>query len=130
MESHGCVDVYNNLHWTAAMPYNGIALFASDPRYKKAITDRSEALVKRDINRPCMVFWSLGNESGYGTNMLAAGELVKSLDDTRLLHYESTHKLDNTSEKVLDVLSRMYTPPEEMKQVAYGDKEKIGRAHV
>lgn len=123
MESHGCVDVYNNLHWTAAMPYNGIALFASDPRYKKAITDRSEALVKRDINRPCVVFWSLGNESGYGTNMLAAGELVKSLDDTRLLHYESTHKLDNTSEKILDVLSRMYTPPEEMKQVAYGDKE-------
>ena len=46
---------------------------------------RAEALVKRDINRPCVVFWSLGNESGYGTNMLAAGELVKSLDNTRLL---------------------------------------------
>lgn len=123
MESHGCVDVYNDLKWSAKKPYNGIALLASDPRFKKAITDRAEALVKRDINRPCVIFWSLGNESGYGTNMLAAGELVKSLDDTRLLHYESTHKLDNTSEKILDVVSKMYTPPEEMKKVADSDSE-------
>lgn len=123
MESHGCVDVYNDLRWSAKTPYNGIALFASDPCYKKAITDRAEALVTRDINRTCVIFWSLGNESGYGTNMLAAGELVKSLDDTRLLHYESVHKLDDTSDKILDVVSRMYTPPEEMKSVAYEDKE-------
>ncbi len=123
MECHGCVDVYNNLRWDAPVPYKGIALFASDPRYKKAITDRSEALVKRDINRPCVVFWSLGNESGYGTNMMAAGELVKTLDDTRLLHYESVHKLDETSEKVMDVVSRMYVPPEEMKKVAYADED-------
>ncbi len=105
------------LKWSAKNSYNGIALPASDPRYKKAITDRTEALVTRDINRPCVILWSLGNESGYGTNMLAAGELVKSLDDTRLLHYESTHKLDDTSDKILDVMSKMYTPPpDEMKK--------------
>lgn len=124
MESHGCVDVYNDLRWSAKVPYNGIALFCSDPRYKKTILDRAEALVKRDINRPCVVFWSLGNESGYGTNVMAAGELVKSLDDTRLLHYESVHKLDDTPDKILDVVSRMYVPPLEMKNVADGDSEK------
>ncbi|HBH94538.1 MAG TPA: glycoside hydrolase family 2 [Ruminococcaceae bacterium] len=124
MESHGCVDVYNNFRWDAKSPYNGIAMLASDPRYKKTVTDRADALVKRDINRPCVVFWSLGNESGYGTNMLAAGELVKNLDDTRLLHYESTHKLDGTSDKILDVVSEMYTPPEEMKKSADKDPEK------
>ncbi len=83
METHGCVEVYNDFKWSAENSYNGIALIASDKRFEKAITDRSEALVKRDINRPCVVIWSLGNESGYGTNMLAAGKLVKSLDDTR-----------------------------------------------
>ena len=112
MESHGCVEVYNDFAWSKG--YDGIALLAGDERFKKAICDRAEALVKRDINRPCVVFWSLGNESGYGANMLAAGELVKSLDNTRLLHYESTHRLDDTSDAVLDVVSEMYTSPENM----------------
>lgn len=122
MESHGCVEVYNDFKWSKG--YNGIALIAADERFKKAITDRAEALVKRDINRPCVIFWSLGNESGYGANMLAAGELVKSLDDTRLLHYESTHKLDDTSDEILDVVSEMYTSPEDMMKFLENDGEK------
>lgn len=124
MESHGCVEVYNNFRWDTEGGYNGIALLASDKRFTKAITDRAESLVKRDINRPCVVFWSLGNESGYGTNMLAAGELVKSLDSSRLLHYESTHKLDDTSDEILDVVSHMYTSPEDMMKYLENDKEK------
>ncbi|MBQ5334227.1 MAG: glycoside hydrolase family 2 [Oscillospiraceae bacterium] len=122
LESHGCVEVYNDFKWNRG--YDGIALLASDERFRKAITDRAEALVKRDINRPCVIFWSLGNESGYGTNMLAAGELVKALDDTRLLHYESTHKLDNTSDEVLDVVSEMYTSIEDMMKFLEKEDEK------
>lgn len=114
MESHGCVTVYNDLKWTRG--YDGIALIASDERFLRAITDRAESLVKRDINRPCVVFWSLGNESGWGTNMRAAGELVKSLDGTRLLHYESTHRLDDTPDDILDLVSEMYTSPEDMRR--------------
>ena len=114
VESHGCVEVYNDFQWRWDKGYNGIALLASDERFKSAITDRASSLVTRDINRPCVLFWSLGNESGYGTNFLAAGKLVKALDDTRLLHYESTHKLDDTPEDILDVVSNMYTSPEDM----------------
>lgn len=122
MESHGCVEVYNDFTWSKG--YNGIALIAADERFRKAITYRAESLVKRDINRPCVVFWSLGNESGYGTNMLAAGELIKSLDDTRLLHYESTHKLDDTSDSILDVVSEMYTSTEDMMKFLQREDEK------
>lgn len=124
MESHGCVDVYNDFKWSANNGYNGIALIASDDRFKKAILDRSESLVKRDVNRPCVLFWSLGNESGYGTNMKAAGELVKELDPTRLLHYESIHHLDDTSNAVLDVYSQMYTSTEGMQQYLENKEEK------
>lgn len=121
MESHGCVTVYNDLKWTKG--YDGIALIASDERFRLAITDRAESLVKRDVNRPCVVFWSLGNESGWGTNMRAAGELVKSLDGTRLLHYESTHRLDDTPDDILDLVSEMYTAPADMrKYLEGGDK--------
>lgn len=122
MESHGCANVYNDLKWSKG--YNGIALLASDERFEKAITDRAESLVKRDINRPCVVIWSLGNESGYGSNMLAAGKLVKALDDTRLLHYESTHKLDDTSDEILDLVSEMYTSPEDMQKFLEREEEK------
>lgn len=113
MESHGCVEVYNDLKWSRG--YDGIALLACDERFEKAITDRAEALVTRDINRPCVVFWSLGNESGWGRNMLAAAELVRSLDDTRLIHYESTHHLDDTPQDILDVVSGMYWDEKGMK---------------
>lgn len=123
LESHGCVEVYNDFKWSWNDGYNGIALIASDERFKKAITDRAEALVKRDINRPCVVFWSLGNESGWGKNMLAAGEKVKAADDTRLLHYESTYSLDGTSDRILDVVSEMYTSPEDMRKFLQKENE-------
>lgn len=113
VESHGCVEVHNPYKWPEENAYNGIALLASDERFKKAILDRAEALVSRDINRPCVIFWSLGNESGYGTNFRDAGKMIKGFDDTRILHYESMHKLDDT-EDVLDVVSRMYTAPEDL----------------
>lgn len=41
MESHGCVEVYNDLKWTRG--YNGIALLACDERFRSAITDRAES---------------------------------------------------------------------------------------
>ena len=114
LEMHGCVEVYNNFRWDAENAYNGIALLASDERFKEAVVDRSRLMAARDINRPCIIFWSLGNESGYGTNLRAAAECIKSMDDTRLVHYESTHKLDDTSDDVLDVVSKMYASVEDM----------------
>ncbi|MBP0955830.1 MAG: glycoside hydrolase family 2 [Oscillospiraceae bacterium] len=107
-ESHGCVDVYNDLKWSCENSYNGIALLASDELFKNAILDRERLLVSRDINRPCVIFWSLGNESGYGENFREGARLIKSLDDTRLVHYESTHTLDNTPTDDLDMVSGMY----------------------
>lgn len=123
LEMHGCVEVYNDFNWSWEKGYNGIALLASDDRFRTAIADRAKLLVSRDYNRPCVVFWSLGNESGYGSSLLFAGEWIKQNDDTRLLHYESTHRLDDTSDGILDVVSRMYTSPEEMMEFLKDEKE-------
>ena len=122
LEMHGCVEAYNDFKWSKG--YDGIALLASDERFEKAIVDRSELMVNRDVNRTCIVFWSLGNESGYGTNLLSAAEYIKAFDDTRLVHYESTHKLDDTSDSVLDVVSQMYTSIEDMKKFLEDKNEK------
>lgn len=122
LEMHGCVEVYNNFRWDKG--YNGIALLASDKRFEKAIVDRAELMVKRDVNRPCVLFWSLGNESGYGTNLLAAANYIKEFDSTRLVHYESTHRLDETPDDVLDVVSRMYASTEDMQKFLEDENEK------
>ncbi len=121
LEMHGCVEVYNDFKWSKG--YDGIALLASDERFREAVVDRARLMVMRDVNRPCVVFWSLGNESGYGTNLKAAAEYIKSNDDTRLVHYESTHKLDDTSDNVLDVVSKMYASVEDMQRFLEDENE-------
>ena len=124
LETHGCVNVYNDLKWSAENAYNGIALIAKDPLFREAILDRERLLVSRDVNQPCVVIWSLGNESGYGENLREAAKLIKSLDSTRPVHYESTHKLDNTSDDVLDMVSEMYTSPDDIRKFLEREDEK------
>ena len=38
---------------------------ARSPEFNQAILDRTYANIERDKNRPSVVIWSLGNESGY-----------------------------------------------------------------
>lgn len=107
LEMHGSVDVNNNFKWDWS-DYSGIALAAGNKIFEKAVLDREKLLVIRDVNRPCVVFWSMGNESGLGENFIKAAEWIKSFDETRLLHYESVHRQDETSDSIFDVVSRMY----------------------
>ena len=60
----------------------------NDPRYLSAFVDRVSRMVVRDKNHPCVIAWSLGNESGYGTNHDAAAGWVRNYDPSRPLHYE------------------------------------------
>lgn len=122
IEAHGVVEVYNTFEWTN--DYNGIALIASDERFKKAILDRVRLLVSRDINRPCVIMWSLGNETGYGTNFLEAAKLAKSIDPHRIIHYQSIHLLDDTSTEVLDIASAMYPSTDWMKNHFLSDEKE------
>ena len=90
----------------------------ADPRFGTAVMDRAVRLVERDKNRPCVIFWSLGNESGYGENTAAAAQKVKELDSTRLLHYESLickeKDKGRLDESLLDVRGIMYPELEDV----------------
>ncbi len=73
--------------------------------------DRARRMVERDKNHPCVIFWSLGNESGYGRNHRAMSAWIKSRDTSRLVHYEGAHSgyckgVQQTD--VVDMESRMY----------------------
>ena len=121
-EMHGNVDVHNGFHFDWSN-YNGIAHSASNPLFLNALLDRTELLVQRDKNRPCVVIWSLGNESGYGKNFRETAKLVKKLDISRLVHYESMHHLDDTPDDVVDFVSRMYPSTEDWLKVLEDKKE-------
>ncbi len=90
-------------HWSQPIANNEV--------WRDAIVDRVQRLVLRDRNRPCVLIWSMGNESGYGCCFEAALEWTKQTDPTRLTHFESalyaipSRKNDYSN---LDLYSRMY----------------------
>ena len=59
-----------------------------DPRYLSQFVERGSRMVERDKNHPCIIAWSLGNESGYGPNHDAMAGVIRALDPSRPLHYE------------------------------------------
>ena len=65
-----------------------IAIWLEALNFNQAILDRTYANIERDKNRPSVVIWSLGNESGYGENFEQAAAWVKQRDPSRLVHYE------------------------------------------
>ncbi len=112
VETHGCVTVYNDFRWSAPNAYCGISLLAMEKSSKNAILDREQKLVSQHFNHPAIIIWSLGNESGWGENFLDGAKLIKSEDNTRLVHYENTHNLDGTPTDILDIVSKMYASPD------------------
>ncbi len=60
----------------------------NDARYRPTWLSRGARMVERDINHPSIILWSLGNESGYGTNHDALAGWMRKHDPSRPLHYE------------------------------------------
>jgi beta-galactosidase len=66
-------------------------------------------MVQRDKNHASVIVWSLGNESGHGTNHEAAAAWVRRYDPSRPLHYEGAIRYDWTSDQgVSDLTCPMY----------------------
>ena len=90
IETHGC--------WDA---------LSVDPEWEEAYVDRAKRMYQRDKNHPCVIFWSLGNESGGGCNHAAMSAYLRSQDDSRLIHYCEI-KPESPYWDSVDVQSDMY----------------------
>jgi beta-galactosidase len=79
---------------------------ASTPDWGDAFLDRAIRMAERDKNHPSVIFWSLGNESGYGPNQAAMSAWLHEFDPTRPVHYEGAQGDPDPS--TVDVISRFY----------------------
>ena len=85
------------------------------PSWEAAFKDRSLRMIREHRNHPCIIMWSMGNESSTGRNFTKTSEAIHQLDSSRLVHYESDFAADIT-----DVYSTMYTRLDGMKRIGEG----------
>lgn len=82
---------------------------ASTPDWHAAFLDRAVRMAERDKNHPSVVFWSMGNESGYGPNFAAISAWLHDFDPTRPVHYEGAQGVDGEPDPAtVDIISRFY----------------------
>ena len=100
-----------------------ISSICNDTRYLTAFVDRVGRMVQRDIHHPSVVMWSLGNESGAGTNHEAAAAFARSFDPSRPLHYEGGIRGNwMGSHSLTDVIAPMYPAIYAIKEYAKSPK--------
>lgn len=68
----------------------GEQTLARNPLYAKAHLERNRRNIERSYNHPSIIFWSMGNEAGFGPNFEACYKWIKENDKTRPVQYEGT----------------------------------------
>ena len=127
-ESHGASELYcsqNDVWEEHVERWN--EPFADNPDFLEATMDRTARCVHRDKNRPCVLVWSMGNESAYGCCFEAALAWTKAFDPRRLTHYESAQysssqkKYDYSN---IDLYSVMYPSFDQIRAYLDGGPDK------
>ncbi|MCH5239039.1 MAG: DUF4981 domain-containing protein [Muribaculaceae bacterium] len=93
------------------------AIIGDNPLWRAAHIDRAVSLVKRDMNHPSVIFWSLGNEGGAGSNFKAMHDTIVALDPTRLPYCDS----DKQYSAIYD---EAYMPPDSLRVYAQRISDK------
>ena len=91
--------------------------------WKDCVVDRAKSMFQRDKNHPSILFWSCGNESYAGEDILAMAEYFKEQDPSRLVHYEGVFN-NREYDEISDVESRMYASPDSIREYLENNPQK------
>lgn len=117
LETHGtwAPEGYGN-HTDRAVP-------GSRPEWHDMILYRGNCMLQRDKNHPCVIIWSCGNESYGGRNLYDLSQMFRTLDSSRLVHYEGV-TVDNRYPDTTDMTSYMYAKPDFVEKCVSKNPEK------
>ena len=109
----------------------------SIPEWRENVLDRARSMFERDKNHVSILFWSCGNEAFCGTNVVAMADYFRSVDPSRLVHYESVYFTRGVAngtptsphwkpewERSSDMESRMYATPWDVREYLENDPPK------
>ena len=95
----------------------------SRPEWKACVVDRARSMFERDKNHVSILFWSCGNESYAGEDILAMADFFRENDPSRVVHYENCVH-NRAFSGCTDVESRMYAPPGAIREYLEHHPEK------
>ncbi|MGM0877918.1 MAG: glycoside hydrolase family 2 TIM barrel-domain containing protein [Bacillota bacterium] len=93
------------------------------PEWQNIVLDRAISMFERDKNHPSILIWSCGNESYAGEVILNVSRYFKSVDSSRLVHYEGVFHNREYNE-TSDMESRMYAKPADIEKYLTENPEK------
>ena len=97
--------------------------YASCGMFDEGVLDREINLYERDKNATCVVIWSLGNESSYGSMFYAGADYIRARD-ARPIHYEGVVNVpEELYTRRLDIRSEMYQPVSRFAQILADERE-------
>lgn len=116
LETHGTWQILGQPCTDKVIPNN-------NPEWLENIIDRAKSMFERDKNHASVIIWSCGNESFGGENLFKMSEFLRSLDSTRVIHYEGIF-WDRRYDKTSDMESRMYAKVHEIEKYLKETPEK------
>ena len=93
---------------------NSYAVPGDRPEYTDNVIDRAHSMFERDKNHPCILIWSLGNESFGGSNLRKMQDKFHEWDNGRLVHYEGV--FNDRRVDLSDMESTMYAKVADIKE--------------
>ena len=95
----------------------------SCPEWRDCVLDRANSMFQRDKNHVSVLFWSCGNESFGGQDILDMANFFRAQDPSRVVHYEGCYWCKEWGD-CSDVESRMYATPTEVREYLENDPQK------
>lgn len=117
LESHGSWQKMGQVEPSYNVP-------GSLPQWKAAVVDRARTNYETLKNHTSILFWSLGNESYAGDDLVAMQDFYQHADPDRLVHYEGVCQRPSYRDRLSDFESRMYLPPRQVAQYLSNHPEK------